>query len=215
MGKSLKMLKLEALKAQITEQRAFWSEIYANTHANSLPSPVCVFNQRLLWFGCCLFLPHQMLTESHRFIPILSCSVEQIFGEERKLHHVETSETMTSSYRYHLFFSDFKHTETCSITATLRQNLSFVVGLHRNLPLLWSSGPPSPPIASPLLILQRSRWWDAVLLGVSFWLFLGWNFPSSSSSPLHLVVSVFCHLLWNSASCCCWPLTLPYTFRWL
>lgn len=50
-----------------------------------------------------------MLTESHRFNPILSCSVEQIFGEERKLYHIETSETMTSSYRYHLFFSDFKH----------------------------------------------------------------------------------------------------------
>lgn len=41
-------------------------------------------------------------------------------------------------------------------------------------------------------------------LKVLFHLFLG----------LNAVFSLFCHLLWNCASCCCWPLTLSYMFRW-
>lgn len=81
-----------------------------HTCKRSFLSLFMVLIRGFLWFGCCLFLPHHMPTENHRFNPILSCSVEQILGEERKLHHVEASETMTSSYRYDFCSSDLGQT---------------------------------------------------------------------------------------------------------
>lgn len=156
MGKCLKTLKIEAFVAPKSKQRAVWCEW-------SFLYPVYVFNLGFLWFGCCLFLPHHMPTESHRHNLIFSYSVEQILGEERKLDHIATSETMTSKNRYFFFFSSsviwFKSKIHRNLLNESNAEGKFVVALHRHLPSFWSAGLP-PPV--PLLLInRRSRWWDA------------------------------------------------------
>lgn len=116
-----------------------------------------------------------MPNESHRHNPIFS-SLEQILGEERKLHHIATSETMTSSNRYfslcwfvsdkpHLHLNQFLHKKLVN-KSNAEAKVEFVVVLHRNLPSFWSSGLP-PPVALLLRFDQRSRWRDAEFSGSS------------------------------------------------
>lgn len=168
------------MEAQGTKQRVVWCEWF-------FLSPIYVFNLRFLWFGCCLFLPHHMPAESHRHNPILSCSVEQILGEERKLHHIATSETMTSSNRYfsspcwfvwhkpHLHLNQFlsQRIHWNLVNKSHSENkVEFVVVLHRNLPSFWSSGLP-PPVALLFLFDRRSSWRDAEFSGSSLSPFSG------------------------------------------
>lgn len=131
-----------------------------HTCKRSFLCPVYVFNQRFLWFGHCLFLPHHMSSKNHRFNLILSCSVEQILGEEGKLHHIDFwDDDLELKYDFSLFFS-----QTC-------RNLSDKSHTEAE-PLLCSLSPQKPAFAlifwtssSLPLIHRRLRWRDAGLSG--------------------------------------------------
>lgn len=161
---------------------------YVQTHTRMV-LPLCL----CLWFWSEGFVVWMLplCTTSHTAkateLIQLSCSVEQILGAERKLHHIET-ETTTSSYRYTFFYSsDLIQTQTNLFAKTLvccwsPQKPAFAL-------IFWTSSSGHPAAADS----SEVTWPDAVLSGC-FW---DWTFL-----PLHLHLYTLLFLpsvtlLWN------------------